>query len=85
MEKELQKLERIQEVDTPPFLFTRIQEKVKKQLADRVSGKQAVLYLAGIALVVLVNVFALRSTGSHAPEKTLVTELGLSSINQLYP
>lgn len=84
MEKELQKLERIEKVDTPPFLFTRIQEKVKQQLTERVSTRQAVLYMTGIALVILINVFTLRSSGSREPENALATELGLSPENQLY-
>lgn len=84
MEKELDILDRIGQVDAPPFLFTRIQEKVKAQLAERFTKKQAILCLVGMVVVIAINVFALRSSAPEPKENDLVSGMNLSPSNQLY-
>lgn len=84
MKKDFDILEKIQTVDAPPFLFTRIQSHIEKQLKAHVTKKQAVVYLAGICLVVGLNILALTNQNSTTRSSDLVSELNLSPSNQLY-
>jgi hypothetical protein len=81
---QLHSLEKIETVEVSPFLFTRIQAKVQEQLLDRLSGKQTVVYLVGIAVVVVLNVLVLRGMSSSNANTDLVSEMNLMPTNQLY-
>lgn len=85
MEKDqLHSLEKIERVEVSPFLFTRIQAKVQEQLFDKLSTKQTVVYLTGIALIVALNVMIL-GTKNVDKNENLVSEMNLTPTNQLYP
>ncbi len=84
MKDQLNILEKIETVDAPVFLFTRIQAKIEEQLAGRVSKKQAIAYLAGICLIIALNVLALSSGKTSQENADLVSEMNLSPSNQLY-
>jgi hypothetical protein len=77
-------LEKIQPVETPDFLFTRIQARIEKKLPIRISTTKTLLYLTAVILLVLVNVFSLKLNSKPA-EKDVVSELNLTPDNQLYP
>ncbi len=77
-------LEKIEAVEVSPFLFTRIQAKVQEQLLDRLSTKQTLIYLTGIALIIGLNVLVLKTTNSDQ-KSNLVSEMNLAPTNQLYP
>lgn len=81
---QLHSLEKIESVEVSPFLFTRIQAKVQEQLLDKLSTKQTVVYLAGIALIVALNVMVLGAKNADKNED-LVSEMNLAPTNQLYP
>lgn len=81
---QLHSLEKIESVEVSPFLFTRIQAKVQEQLLDKLSTKQTVVYLAGIALIVALNVMVLGAKDADKNEN-LVSEMNLAPTNQLYP
>lgn len=81
---QLHSLGKIESVEVSPFLFTRIQAKVQEQLLDRLSTKQTVVYLAGIALIVALNVMVLGAKNADKNE-SLVSEMNLAPTNQLYP
>ncbi len=86
MEKDrLHILNKIETVEVSPFLFTRIQAKVQEQLFDRLSTRKSVVYLTGIALIIAVNVMALRTSNTPDKNPDLVSELDLAPSNQLYP
>jgi hypothetical protein len=85
----LEYLERIAPVAPPPFLFTRIEARIAAQLRDRVPVAQAVAVFCGLALLLVVNTWALRpATAAIEPNAqeaaVLGTSLGLSPSNQLY-
>lgn len=84
MKNQLDILNNIQTVDTPPFLFTRIQTKIEQQLTERVSKKQAVVYLAGIVIIVAINMLALSSNKENSTSSDLLTKMNISPSNQLY-
>lgn len=81
---QLHSLEKIEAVEVSPFLFTRIQAKVQEQLLDRLSTKKSVVYLAGIALIIVLNVLVLSSRSADKNDN-LVSEMNLAPSNQLYP
>jgi flagellar biosynthesis/type III secretory pathway M-ring protein FliF/YscJ len=81
---QLHSLEKIEKVEVSPFLFTRIQAKVQEQFFDKLSTKQTVVYLTGIALIVALNVMILGAKSSDKNEN-LVSEMNLAPTNQLYP
>lgn len=86
MEKDqLHILNKIEAVEVSPFLFTRIQAKVQEQIFDRFSTRKSVVYLTGIALIIIVNVIALRTMNAPDQNLNLVSELNLAPSNQLYP
>jgi hypothetical protein len=78
-------LARVQRVDPPPFLLTRIEAHV----ADAVSVPQPRLVLAACALVVLLlmNVAVLTRSSGASGSATLgdvVEVMGMNNSNQLY-
>lgn len=86
MEKDrLHILSKIEAVEVSPFLFTRIQAKVQEQVFDRLSTRKSVVYLTGIALIIAVNVMALRTMNTPDKNTDLVSEMDLAPSNQLYP
>ncbi|WP_341903289.1 hypothetical protein [Fluviicola taffensis] len=85
MEKDqLHSLEKIERVEVSPFLFTRIQARVQEQFLDKLSTRQTVVYLTGIALIVALNVMVL-GTKNEDKNENLVSEMNLAPTNQLYP
>lgn len=78
-------LEKIEAAEVSPFLLTRIQAKVQEQLLGKLSTKQTVLYLTGIAMIIAVNVLVLGAKGSPEKDANLVSEMNLTPSNQLYP
>lgn len=83
MKDQLNILDKIETVDTPPFLFTRIQAKIQEQLSEKLTAKQAIAYLTGLAFIIALNVVVLRSADQPA-ESDLVSEMNLAPANQLY-
>jgi hypothetical protein len=83
----LQLLEKIEAAEVSPFLFTRIQAKVQEQVFDKLSTKQTVIYLTGIALIIALNGMVLGTKNGNGVGKKadLVSEMNLSPSNQLYP
>lgn len=83
----LQLLEKIESAEVSPFLFTRIQAKVQKQVFDKLSTRQTVIYLTGIALIIALNGMVLGTKSENRPEKKadLVSVMELTPSNQLYP
>lgn len=84
MKDSLNILEKVTEVETPPFLFTRIQAKIQAQLAEKLSRRQMILYSAGLIVFVVINIAALKMGKQSAPSGNLVSEMGLSTSHQLY-
>lgn len=83
MKDQLNILDKIETVDTPPFLFTRIQAKIQEQLSEKLTAKQAIAYLTGLAFIIALNVIVLRSADQPV-ESDLVSEMNLAPANQLY-
>ena len=84
MENKLDILEKIKAVDTPPFLFTRIQNKIQQHIADRISGKQAIAYACGLVVIIVLNILAFQAKRNSENDNDLISKMDLSPSNQLY-
>jgi uncharacterized integral membrane protein len=84
MKNKLDILEKIETVEAPPFLFTRIQTKIQQQLADKVSKKEAIVYLAGILIIIALNVLAFQNKRASESDNDLISEMNLAPSNQVY-
>lgn len=84
-EMDLDKLNRIQPVDAPPYLFTRIREKIRTVQSETVS-KQLVWSLSfSFMLLIGLNVRAIiSSTQPEGVATSIVQEMNLSANNDLY-
>lgn len=82
-EMNLNDLEKIQKVDVSPFLWTRIESKISQIVEERVGKKQLVLYFATLVVLVVVNVFAFKSSAENS-NSNLADQLELVDTNQLY-
>lgn len=80
-------LKRVQRVDPPPFLFTRIEARLAVGNGVRVPSARLVALACGLVLLLLANVAAIREnksdTGASAMSEML-DGMGLNASNQLY-
>ena len=83
MEKELEILKTIKQVDAPHFLFTRIEGKLRLHADEYLNTKKTLLYLAGIACVIVLNIWIIYSQKPE-PKQNLAAEMQLVESNQLY-
>lgn len=77
-------LEKIEKAEVSPFLLTRIQAKLLEEFSERLSTRKTVIYLTGIALIVVLNVIVLGSKNKPENNPGLVSEMNLVPSNQLY-
>lgn len=88
-------LQRIQKVDPPPFLLTRIQQRIAESYSDAFSRRQSVALAFSFVIVVFVNISVLvysnssinsgNYSGNHrSAAATLVQSMNLNSTNELY-
>lgn len=86
MEDPLKILEQVEKVDAPPFLFTRIQQKIAGAKYNRVSPKLAWAIGLGFILLIAVNGIALNSISQNSSTAgNLAESLQLTSQHSLYP
>ena len=82
----LDKMKKIRKVEAPPFLFTRIQEKIRITAGSvPVSWKWS--FAAAAIVIITLNIMVMRSAGSAAPKADLqevVNAFHLSDSNNLY-
>ncbi len=88
IDTELNKLQKIRPVDTPPFLLTRIEQRIASSSRTSVSPKlrfavfSSLLALAVINAIVLSSFFEKQNGSSGI--RHLASEMNLSSSNDLY-
>lgn len=82
----LQMLDDIQRMEAPPFLMTRIQERIKQGDLQTINLNRAAVFALGFALLLALNIWVVFSSGvgqEIAPQ--LVESMNLHSNNELYP
>lgn len=57
----LENFKNIQKVEISPYLFTRIEQKIKNRKADYISSQTALATLAMISLLLLLNLAVINS------------------------
>jgi NADH:ubiquinone oxidoreductase subunit 6 (subunit J) len=83
MEKELDILNRIQKVDAPPFLYTRILTRVQNKVRETVPVKWAVAAAACLLILITINISVIQS--SKQSNTTNLSEVfSLKTNNSLY-
>ena len=78
-------LDKIQPVEAPPFLFTRIQQRIKNEQAARLTGKMTWALGLSFVLILAINVSAMVSAykADHATPD-LVKTFNLMQDNNIY-
>lgn len=83
MENELDILNRIQKVEAPPFLYTRILSRVQNKVKETVSVKWVVAAAACLVVVLTINITVIQSGKTNS--KTDLTEVfSLKTNNNFY-
>ncbi|MBP7810535.1 MAG: hypothetical protein KA163_14680 [Bacteroidia bacterium] len=83
MENELDILNRIQKVDAPPFLYTRILNRVQNKVKETVPVKWAVAAAACLLILITINISVIQS--SKESNTTNLSEVfSLKTNNSLY-
>lgn len=81
----LDPLNTINRIDTPFFLYTRIQEKIKNKEANFFSKKTTMAISISFMLIVLLNVFAITQLKDTNETRTsLIEQFQLLPNNTLY-
>ncbi len=78
-------LNKIHKVDTPPFLFTRVKQKIISTQASEVPKKLVWALSLSFMLIIILNISAVIHTEkSKTPEISLAQSMNLLSNNNLY-
>lgn len=80
----LDNLNKIEQVEVPPFLFTRIQEKIKQRQVIPVRIAYALSFSFVIILFVNVYVILNHSSDSNSKNVALAKALHITTNNHLY-
>jgi hypothetical protein len=80
----LKSLEEIKKVDAPEFLFTRIQEKIKRQAEEWIVPEKAWMAILTFVLLLIINIYAIRQLRFHSNERSLAQAFQLMPDNNLY-
>lgn len=84
MEKELELLNNIHPVDAPPFLWSRIEQKIRNKQSEILSPRITFTLAAATLLLILLNTVFLVSTSRPSPETDLTKSMNLFQDNLLY-
>ena len=85
MKVDLEELSKIRQVETPPFLFTRIEEKIAQTKMEKISPLASFGISAAFVLVLLVNAFVLINNDDQKSQtETYVESMNLLNNNTLY-
>ena len=80
-------LDRVEGVDPPPFLFTRIEARINALTAERPSRAWVASMVTAVLLILFVNTFALvqgNAGGEEVHTERIANSMGLKASNQLY-
>lgn len=85
MEDKLNILNKVKKAEAPPFLFTRITQRIQSLKEAPVSVKFKFAFAATTALVLVLNILVLTKGTTHtAPPATMQTPSYSSTINNIY-
>lgn len=79
----LEPLEHINQVDAPPFLFTRIEQRIKSNALEKVTPVKLGLITASFVMILLINIVGISYT-SESKSTDLLDQLNLQTNYNLY-
>ena len=83
----MDKLKKIRRVEAPPFLFMRIQEKIRSAVAEKVPVSWKWSFAVAALFIIALNVVVIRNASATAPKADLqevINAFHLSDSNNLY-
>ncbi len=82
----LDPLHAVEKVETPPFLFLRIEQKIQVIRENTISKKMGWSLVTSVSMIVLFNVFIMtQSSWGHKERNNLLQTLQIQNNNSLYP
>jgi hypothetical protein len=87
--KELEVLKKVNRVEAPPFLFTRIEASIQAQVNEQLPMRWVWVSISTVLLLVVVNTLILRDSAqlsetSNSSVQHISEEMGMQTSNQLY-
>lgn len=85
IDKKLEALKKIRQIDAPDFLYTRIEARLSEG-AGTVSSKWKLATVAGFAVIVLMNILVIMQAAKpgRANIESVVNAMNLTTQNHLY-
>lgn len=77
-------LDQVERVEVSPFLKTRIDQAVANQYEGTVKGKWAMSLLACFAMILVVNIVAIKSSQQNTNSELSISDYGLEENVNLY-
>lgn len=84
MEHPIDSLSKIQKVDAPPFLYTRILSRIQNKVKETVPVKWAVAAAACVVILILININVIQSANNTTETTNLSEMFSLQTNNSLY-
>jgi hypothetical protein len=79
-------LSNIQQVDAPPFLFTKVMAKISNSVQDKIAPGLAWSLSIAFSLLLVINVFVLsKQIANRKSENNMAKAFGVMPQNSLYP
>lgn len=83
---DIEQLGKIQRVEAPPFLFTRIQQRIENERMQRVSTGKVVALAFSFAVILIINTLVFVGAKSETNSTEMYANaINLTSTNTLYP
>ncbi|MFM1875278.1 MAG: hypothetical protein RL266_1015 [Bacteroidota bacterium] len=88
--KELEVLEKVNRVEVPPFLFTRIEARIQSQLNEQLPVRWVWVSLSAVLFLVVINTLILQGntqlpkSWNASSVQYISEEMGIQTTNQLY-
>jgi hypothetical protein len=88
--KELEVLEKVNRVEVPPFLFTRIEARIQSQLNEQLPVRWVWVSLSAVLFLVVINTLILQGntqlpkSWNTSSVQYISEEMGIQTTNQLY-
>lgn len=86
IEEKLNRLSNINQVDAPPFMFTRIQQKINELIPQEAPSYFKWIYAFSAMIIIVLNIatFNLNKTNSESNLESIATEMQLKNNNNFY-
>lgn len=82
MEQRLEKLKSIKKVEAPPYLFTRIDQRIYSLSEDVLSSRIKWSFSIGAVFVIALNISAIIQSGFHSRTDGIVEVVNMMNMDQ---